>query len=265
MAAKKAKQIQKIDLVLIDEPDHILRMSIDTDRIKELADSISAVGQLQPILVVPRGKRFEIVFGHRRYLAIKSLGQTNIIAEVRVLSDEEVALMRATENIDRENLTPMEEAGTYQSLIDRCGWDIDKVSERMGKSPAVIRRRLDLLRMPPALQKAVHGQQISMTVAEELWAIRDIASMEYYLSFAVENGCTREVARQWAKEWKDQVRRSSNPDVGGVQLALSPFEPRPSYVPCDLCNSPVELGKDRLLRVCPGCLGLIKERKGVRE
>jgi len=259
MVKRAREKVSDISLDLIDEPKGIVRMDIDPDYIEELAQSISEIGLLQPILLALNGGRYEIVAGHCRWLAHKQLELTTIKAVSRTMSQPEIGLARATENIARRDLTPIEEAATYKNLMDEYGLTIEKVSQKMAKSPGTIKRRMDLLRMPPMLQKAVHKMQISMTVAEELWAIRDEASLDYYLMFAIENGCTREVARQWAKDWKDQERRSQSPDAEGRGRDLSLYEPRPTYIPCDLCDNPVELGKDKMIRSCPSCWDVIKK------
>ena len=258
--AKPWKQtIKEVSLVDIDEPKGIVRMDIDPDDLEDLAQSISEIGLLQPIMVAVDNNRFEIVFGHRRYLACKKLGLSTIKSIVRVMSQKEIGIARATENIARADLTPIDEAAIYSNLMDQYGLSLEQVAKKMVKTPGTIKRRMDLLRMPPPLQKAVHKKQISMTVAEELWAIRDPASLDYYLIFAVENGCTREVARSWAKDWKDTQRRAENTDVEGGGRDLSPYEPRPTYMACDICSEPVELGKDKVFRTCPGCFSAIKK------
>jgi len=259
MAKRARHKVSDIQIEMIDEPKEIVRMDIDQDYIEELAQSISEIGLLQPILLAFDNDRYEIVAGHCRYLAHIKIGLSKIKAVIRDMTQTEVGLARATENIARRDLTPIEEAATYKNLMEKYGLSIEKVSQKMGKTPGTIRRRMDLMRMPPALQKAVHNRQISMTVAEELWPIADEASLDYYLMFAIENGCTKEVARQWAKDWKDSVRRSGDAGGEGGHVQTSIFEPRPTYVPCDICDDPVELGKDKIVRSCPGCWGVIQK------
>lgn len=257
---KPSKQMAKnISLDLIDEPKGIVRMDIDPDDLAELAQSISEIGLLQDILLAIDGDRFEIVFGHRRYLAHKKLGLSTIRAVARTMTQQEIGLARATENISRADLTPIEEAATYKNLIEQYGLTLDQVAKKISKTPGTIKRRMDLLRMPPPLQQAVHKKQISMTVAEELWPIADEASLDYYLMFAIENGCTKEVARSWAKDWKDGQRRLQTTSEGGGHVDISPNEPRPSYVPCDICNNPVDLNTTKFFRTCPGCFSAIKK------
>lgn len=251
-------RVEQVPLVQIDRPADIDRMQIDQSGLEELAGSIEQVGLIQSILIRPVGERYEIVAGDRRYQAHLLMGAKNIRADIRDLSDKEAALIRATENLERENLTPLEEAQTYRRLYDKYDMSLEEIGERMKKSPGTIRRRMDICKMPPALQEALQSKRISITVAEELWPIKDPTSLEYYLSFAVENGCTKDVARGWAKDWKDANRRDEVVENLCAAVA-SPYEPRPIYIPCDLCEGPMELGKARQLRLCEACYQTVKQ------
>uniref|UniRef100_A0A6M3LMD7 ParB-like N-terminal domain-containing protein n=1 Tax=viral metagenome TaxID=1070528 RepID=A0A6M3LMD7_9ZZZZ len=256
-------KIADIDLLFIDEPTVVDRMEISTEAITELAASISEIGLLQPILLRQTGERYEVIAGHRRFLAHKLLGRRYIKSIIRAMTDEEAALARATENLSRVDLTPIEEANVYFNLINAHGMTADQVGKKFGKSPGLIKRRMDLLKMPPQLQKAVHEKKIAISVAEELWPITDVATLDYYLSFALDGGCTQAVARQWCKDWRDTERRKIPGAVGGGEVG-SPFEPRPCYLPCDLCHGPVELGTDKMLRICPECHNnMLNAMKGV--
>lgn len=251
------QKIKDLPLSDIDEPKDVLRMEFDSQTIDELAQSISEIGLLQPILVHVDGSRYEIVFGHRRFLACKKLGLRTIRALVRTMSPREVGIARATENINRADLTPIEEARTYFNLINLYHLTIEDVAQKMAKSAGTVKRRMDLLKMPPQLQTAVHNMKISMTVAEELWTISDMTDLDYYLSFALDGGCTKEVARSWAKDWKDSKRRQKSAGVEGVSTS-APTEPRPVYVACDICAGPMELGQETIFRACPVCAKTIK-------
>ena len=262
MVQRLNQRIKDLSLDLIDEPKGILRMEINSEDLDVLAQSIKEIGLLQPILVAIDGDRFEVVFGHRRYLACRRLGLATVKAIVREMTQKEVGIARATENIARADLTPLEEAITYKNLIEEYNLPIEQVARKMGKSPGTIKRRMDIIKMPPQLQKAVHSRKISMTVAEELWTIADMVDLDYYLSYALEGGCTKEVARSWAKDWKDKKRRekASGAQVGGD---LAPNQPRPVYVSCDLCSGPMEIGQELVMRLCPACAATIK--KSIQE
>ena len=258
MAKPSKTTVKEISLALIDEPKGIVRMDIDPNYISDLAQSISEIGLLQPILLAIDNERFEIVAGHCRYLACRTLELPTIKAFVRQMTQLEIGLARATENINRRDLTPIEEAATYKNLLDEYGLTYEQVARKMAKSAGTIKRRMDLLKMPPQLQKAVHGKQISISVAEQLWTISDQNDLDYYLSFAVDGGCTKETARAWAQDWRKKKRQQKNPGVEGVQ-DVAPTEPRPVYVSCDLCTGPMEIGQETVLRLCPDCTRTIKQ------
>ena len=252
-----SKAVHAIDMSLIDPPGNRARLEVNQEYVRELAASIAENGQLQPIVLCIRGPRFEIVAGEMRYLATKLNESPTVDAVTREMTDKEVAIARATENLNRRDLTPLEEALSYIDLIDNHGMGIEEVGKKFGKTAGTIRHRMDLLKMPPILQQAVHKKEISVSAAEELWPISDQTALEYYLIFAVENGCTKEVARQWCKSWKDSKRRDMEPGVegGGYQ---GPLEPRPIFIGCDLCHGPVELEQAVRLTICPGCHAVIK-------
>jgi len=261
MAKTKADQIRSISLSLIDEPLGRIRLDISEEGIQELADSIEGIGQLQAILLRKAGSRFEIVFGHRRFLAFKRLGRKEINAVVKELDDIQVALMRATENVAREDVSPIEEGAVYVDLRDTHKLSLEDIARRMRKSVGVIKRRMDLLKMPDCLQKAIHFKQISYSVAEVLWSLGDLAKIEYFLQFAVEHGATRVVVSAWVQDEKKKMRLKDNTGEGGDSLA-NPMTARPVYVACDLCLGSMELGTETVMRTCDVCTKTIKKAVG---
>ena len=255
---KKAKRtIKAIGLELIDVSGEVDRMDVDPEGIEELALSIGEVGLLQPILLRPIEERYEVVAGRRRWLAHQKLELDVIDAVVTKMDDQEAAIIRATENLGRVNLTPLEEARIFKNLTVKYKMDSEDVGKRFGYKPGTVRRRLDLLKMPEVLQMAVHKKAITVSVAEELWPISTDGDLNYYLTFAIESGCTRETARGWAKDWKDSKRREGSAGGGGSG-PMAVGEPRPVYTTCDLCPGPMEIGTETVLRVCKECFVTIK-------
>lgn len=258
MAKVSGLSAKNIDMDLIDEPKGIVRLDIDASEIRDLADNIKEVGLLQPILVRPVNDRFEVVFGHRRYLAHKILEARKIACIVRVLSGLDCAVMRGTENVQRVDLSPVEEAAIYADLHNSHGLSYDDIGKRMGKSAGVIKRRLDLLKMPSQLQKAIHIKAINYSVAEELWSLGDNSAIDYFLGYAVDHGATQAVVRGWVKDWKDEQRRKES-GTGQSGGETAPLETRPVYVPCDLCLQAMELGSETLFRTCAKCSKTISD------
>lgn len=260
MVKPSKNRIVDIPLEDIDEPDAKIRLDINDDALEELGRSISGSGLEQPIKVRPKGGRYEIVFGHRRFLASKKASLPSIRAIVEEMSDQRAAISRATENLGREDLTPIEEAATFKDLFETHKMTYERISAMVGKSAATVRRRIDLLSMPPVLQQALHQKKISISVAEELWPISNLEDLEYYLSFCIENGATKETARDFTKQWKDQARRrmAGSVEGGGVH---SPQEPRPHYITCDICLEPSLIEDAVSAMICPTCRKLISGKK----
>ncbi len=252
MKKNLSEVVKKVDIILIDGPKVDQRLTIDLEAVKELAASIEEVGLMQPILLTKKGERYEIVWGHRRYLAHKFLGRTQILAKIQELDETQVVIMRATENIFREGITPIEEALIYKTLMETDGMTIDKVAKRMRKSAGIVRRRMELLRMPQILQTAIHEKKINYGVAEALWPLGDEGTIEYYLHFAIENGASVAVVRAWVKEEKDKQRRDRT-DIGGGGETIAINENIPVFFTCQLCNGPSKLGTETIFRACPDC------------
>lgn len=263
--AKRAKKeiFKKIRLDLIDRPEEIVRLEIDQDELHELASSIESRGLMQPIEVTPRGDRYIIVFGDRRYLAHMQLGKKEIMCRVEEIEDEQVIIDRAMENVQRVNLTPFEEGHVYAGLMEKVGMSLKDISRRVGKSPGIVQRRIDVLRMPDSFQRALHKKEISLAVAEELWSCPDAAKREYFIALAVEHGITKSVARQWVQDFKKEVRDHGSAK-GGSSSPPMESEDLPIFRACDLCKDPVEYKNLKELRICPGCFRLIIEAMKIK-
>lgn len=243
---------------LIDRPEKSIRMSIDLDYIRELSESIQAEGLLQPILVHKKGERYGIIAGDCRFLAVSRLNLPTITAIVKNVSEEQIHIQRATENILRHDMTPIEEARTFRDLIDNFKISIEYIANKTGKTPGLIKRRIDLLRMPERLINAIHEKKIGYSIAEILDAIRDPGALNYYLDFAIENGITADVARQWVKDWQDSKRRAEN-DNGGIESLPPALSVKPTFYACDTCSTAVEISQVKSLRCCPGCFKIIRD------
>lgn len=249
---KKKAVFRKINLDLIDRPDDIVRLEIGEGELRELADSIEERGLLQPIGVAPRGNRFLIVFGDRRYLAHQMLKKEDIMCRIEEIDDVQIVLDRGVENILRVNLTPFEEGHLYVGLVEKAGLSIAEISERVKKSAGVVQRKMDVLKMPESFQKALHAGSISLSVAEELWSCPDAAKREYFLEMAVEHGITQAVARLWVSEFRKEHRsRLAGTGEGGGNAL--PLDDVPIYRGCDVCRNPVSYDKIKDLRICPDC------------
>jgi len=245
--------LQKVKMERIDRPEDLARLEIQSIEIESLADSIRERGLQQPIKVARKGERFTIIFGDRRFLAYKLLEKKTIEATVVDATDEEIAIDRAIENIQRIDLTPVEEALQYQGMIDKLGMKLIQVSRKVGKKEGTIKRRLDLLKFPKNFKSAVHRRQVSVTVAEELMACGDPAHRDYLLEMAVEHGITKDIARMWVQDWRKSVAPREGAGVGGGGGESLHFDKK-SYIACGLCDEPVDVTKVKTIAICEDCL-----------
>jgi len=252
------KQFQEIALSEIRGPKSRDRFAIDKGRVDALTQDIRENGLINPILVRPNGDGYEVVAGERRLLAVQRLGWERVTCHVQDLDDKTAALLRAVENLGREDLSPVEEGQLYHVLNVEHSLTLDEISKRVAKSVGVVKRRMDLLNMPDDLQMAIHQRLIKYGVAEELWRLNDSGRISYYLGFAVDHGATVAVVRQWVND-ELKAQRSKAGDVGGGSPLENPMQVNPIWITCDFCKGAVELGKDKTLRACPDCLVRLQE------
>lgn len=149
------------------------RKNFDEDSLQELADSIKQFGLLQPILVKDRGEYYEIVAGERRWRAAKLAGLKEIPVIIRDLTDQEIVEISLIENIQREDLNPIEEAQAYKRLLTEFNLKQDEVAERVSKSRTAVTNSMRLLKLCDQVQKMVIDDMISTGHARALISIED--------------------------------------------------------------------------------------------
>lgn len=137
------------------------RTYFDETALSELAESIKSLGIIQPITLRKDGEKFEIISGERRYKASKIAGLQSIPAYIRLVNDQELLEMALVENIQREDLDPIEIALTYQRLLDEVGMTQENLSGRVGKERSTITNSIRLLKLSPDIQNAIRSNEIS--------------------------------------------------------------------------------------------------------
>ena len=165
------------------------RKDFNDDALAELADSIAQHGVLQPLLVRPLlGGGYQIVAGERRWRAARMAGVSEVPVVIREMSDHEVMELALIENLQREDLTPLEEAQGYQSLIDQYSMTQEEISRTVGKSRPTVANALRLLHLPEDLQALVASGELSAGHARTLLSFQDEEEMRRAAKLAVEQG-----------------------------------------------------------------------------
>lgn len=155
---------------IVTNPDQP-RKSFDETQLSELSDSIKQNGVLQPILVRKKGDKYEIVAGERRYQASKLAGLKEIPAIVREIDDAEVFQLALIENLQRSDLTPIEEARGYRQLLDTKGLTQEGLAKILSKSRSVIANTLRLMDLPQEVQDMMEEGQITAGHARAILAV----------------------------------------------------------------------------------------------
>lgn len=149
------------------------RKNFEEDSLQELAESLKQFGMLQPILVQNRGDYYEIIAGERRWRAAKIAGLKEVPVIVRELTDQEIVEISLIENIQREDLNPIEEAQAYKRLLTEFHLKQDEVAERVSKSRTAVTNSMRLLKLCDEVQKMVVDDMISTGHARALISIED--------------------------------------------------------------------------------------------
>lgn len=128
----------EIPVSLVIESPHQPRLHMALEALRSLAESIEEQGVLQPILVRQKGKKYELLAGHRRLAATKLAGLERIPAIVKEVSESEAQLIALTENLNREDISPIEEATALKALQEQTGWGVREISRKVGRAPSTV-------------------------------------------------------------------------------------------------------------------------------
>lgn len=167
------ERIRYIPLSKIQRNPNQPRQEFSEEEINELSDSIKKLGVLQPIMLRPIDDGYEIVAGERRWRATKKVGLPQVPAIIRDVDDKELLEIAIVENVQRSNLSPLEEATAYQRLIDEFSMNQREVAESVGKDRTSIANFLRLLKLPPKVQGFLKDGQITMGHAKAILTVKE--------------------------------------------------------------------------------------------
>ena len=196
---------------------------VEDEKIQELAESIMQNGLLQPIVVREYEGKYQIVVGERRYRACKLAGITEVPCIIQELDDNQTANAALVENIQRENLSAIEEALAYQQILDTQGLTQAQLAEKVGKKQSTVANKLRLLKLPMTVQESVKKKEISERHARALLKLEDTAQQNNMLKEILEQNLTvdeteKRIAKLLTpKKEKPRVRKFSR----SVKIAIN--------------------------------------------
>lgn len=182
------------------------RAEFNQEKLNELAVSIEQLGIIQPITVRKMGHdKFQLISGERRFRASQIAGLEKIPAFIRIANDQEMLEMALVENIQRENLNPIEVALSYQRLIDEVKLTQEECSERVGKNRSTVTNFLRLLKLPEIIQKGLKEGVISNGHAKALLSIKNTKTQINLFYDTAANGYSVRELEQMAKDFSDKT------------------------------------------------------------
>ncbi|ANZ57381.1 chromosome partitioning protein ParB [Fructilactobacillus lindneri] len=222
--------VQQLDLTKLTPNPYQPRKKFDKKALNDLTESVKASGVFQPIIVrQPDKKRdsFEILAGERRFRASKAAGRTSIPAIVRDATDAQMMEIAVMENLQREDLNPLEEAKAYEMLMTNLDITQVEVSRRLGKSRPYIANYLRLLNLPPQVKTMLQKGQLSMGQARTLLAVKNKADLLRLAQKAADETLTvRQLEKlinalgQNDKKKKKSVKTSKSPYLRESEVQL---------------------------------------------
>lgn len=179
-------KVQEIAVSNIIPNQYQPRSVFDQEKLLELAATIQEHGVIQPIIVRQFGEKYEIIAGERRWRAVNSLGWDKIPAIIKAFDDDQTASIALIENLQREELTAIEEAMAYSRLIDIHGLTQESLAQQLGKGQSTIANKLRLLKLPSAVQSAILDKKITERHARALIVLKDPKKQELLLNEIIE-------------------------------------------------------------------------------
>jgi len=216
---------QQIDIELIEPSPYQPRTRFREEGLEELARSIQSSGIIQPIVVRPIGKRFQLIAGERRWRAAQRAGLMRVAAIVREVPDELALEMTLVENIQREDLNPMEAARAFDRLREEFNLTQEEVAERTGKDRATVANAIRLLKLEPLIQEWIEEGKLSAGHGRALLAVVDPQLRMRYAKRSARGGLTvRQIERLASRRLRGAQGPNESHSDANVRAALEELQ-----------------------------------------
>lgn len=203
--------IMRIPVDMIEPNPFQPRMTFDQEALEELAESIRTLGLIQPITVRRKSDgRYQIISGERRFRACQMAGMDMIPAYIRDTNDQGMLEMAIVENIQREDLDPIEVAMSYQRLIEECNLTQEQMAIRVGKKRASVTNYLRLLKLPAKIQHDLKVGLLSVGHAKVLLGVEDTKTQEYLCDLVIRDGMS-------VRQLEDKIKKLAEPKKGNEE------------------------------------------------
>ena len=215
-----------INISLVEPNRNQPRKEFDKESLSELANSIKQYGILQPIIVQKNGDMYEIIAGERRWRAAKEAGLTEVPVIVRDYDKQKVMEISIIENIQREDLNPIEEAMAYQSLMEEYGLKHDELAEKVSKNRSTITNSMRLLKLSKDIQQMLIDGKISTGHAKVLLSVEDINEQEKIAQELIDKSLSVRELEKLVKKYTKPRRKKDDKDDKDYSLFYREYEDR---------------------------------------
>lgn len=248
----ESEPVNKISIGSISDPVSPMRTDLDADTIKELAESVKRHGLINPITVRPTPKGYEVVAGHRRFKACQLIGLPEIPCIIKELNDMQVVEIMAAENLERQDVDPVDEALFIGRLLNLPGMDINTVANKLNRSELWVQERLDILDYPDYLVIAVKQGTIKLGVAKWLARIGEETYRKMYAESAIKNGMSVLQAQYAFRQYEVGVMPNLDQLEEAAEAAFA-GEPPKVRAMCARCNEVAEAPNLRMVWIHIDC------------
>ncbi len=214
--------VKEIDIKVITPNTQQPRENFDRDSMEALINSIKEHGIIQPLVVVKEGNAYQLIAGERRFRAAKMIGLQAVPAVVRTASEQEKLELALVENVQRQNLNPLEKAYGYHRLIEEFGITQEQVGKRVGQSRAAISNTLRLLTLPTEIQQALRDVRITEGHAKVILGVKDPAEQKKIFRHILDNKLSVRSTEQAARKVtvRKHRRTSKDPNLAAHEQSL---------------------------------------------
>lgn len=227
--------------------------------IDELAASIREVGLLQPLVVRKMAGGYELIAGQRRLLALQMLGQDHADCVIVGTDDEMAGLMTITENLQRADLNPIEEAVGFEELKQATGWSDSEIALKVGKRREYVTRARSLLDLDEATMTAVAERDLSPSHAYELRRIEDPERRAYWRHWVIQYGATVNQLRDWVKS-DVQVPLEQQTSEPPPPTSTAPVDTEEYQLTCAICPATQQTTVLKSVWFCQSCFDLLQQQ-----
>lgn len=226
--AKESNEYKEVfvNISLVEPNRNQPRKEFDKDALSELANSIKQYGILQPIIVQKNEDMYEIIAGERRWRAAKEAGLTEVPVIIRDYDKQKIMEISIIENIQRENLNPIEEAMAYQSLMEEYGLKHEELAERVSKNRSTITNSMRLLKLSDNIQQMIIDGKISAGHAKVLLSVENTSEQEKIAQELISKSLSVRELEKLVKQYIKPRKKKKSKDDKDYSLFYKEYEDR---------------------------------------